>query len=101
MRIPLPKLLRYWRERDFEQGGGSRSYRAGLRLWAWLAKRPRLYHLGARLGLPLLALAGRRRGRFGWLPFAGGWTRHRDMPAPQGRSFQAQWKARQRVGGGR
>jgi L-lactate dehydrogenase complex protein LldF len=101
MRIPLPKLLRYWRERDFEQGGGTRGFRAGLRLWAWLARRPRLYHLGARLGLALLGLGGRSRGRFKWLPMAGGWTKHRDLPAPQGPTFQAQWKARQRAGGGR
>ena len=38
----------------------------------------------------------RRKGRFGWLPFAGGWTRHREFPAPEGATFQSQWKA-QRV----
>ena len=25
------------------------------------------------------------------LPLVGGWTRHRDMPAPQGRTFQQLW----------
>jgi len=28
------------------------------------------------------------------LPLASGWTRHRDLPAPQGATFQAQWKKR-------
>jgi L-lactate dehydrogenase complex protein LldF len=43
-----------------------------------------------------LALIGRRKGRFGWLPLARGWTRYREFPSPQGATFQAQWKARQR-----
>ena len=99
MRIPLPKLLRYWREQDFEQGGGGLMFRKGLAAWAWLARHPRLYHFGARLGMPALAWLGRKRGGFRRMPFAGGWTRHRDLPAPQGGTFQAQWKARQKSGG--
>jgi L-lactate dehydrogenase complex protein LldF len=46
------------------------------------------------MGMRALALIGRGRGRFAWLPFAGGWTRYREMPAPQGATFQAQWRAR-------
>jgi L-lactate dehydrogenase complex protein LldF len=26
-----------------------------------------------------------------WLPFAGGWTRHRDFPVPDRQTFQVQW----------
>ena len=37
---------------------------------------------------------GGRRGRLSSLPLASGWTRHRDLPVPQGRTFQEQWKAR-------
>jgi L-lactate dehydrogenase complex protein LldF len=99
MRIPLPKLLRYWREQDFEQGGGGKGFRAGLAAWAWMARHPRLYHLGARLGVPVLAWLGRGKGAFRRLPLAGGWTRHRDLPAPQGGTFQTQWRARQRAKG--
>ena len=99
MRIPLPKLMRAWREREFESGVTSTRFRLGLQAWAWLAKRPRLYHISARLGIGVMGFCGRRRGgAFRRWPFAGGWTKHRDLPAPQGRTFQAQWaehKARQ------
>ncbi len=39
---------------------------------------------------------GRERGRFRSLPLAGGWTNHRDMPAPEGATFMQQyvrWRA--------
>ncbi len=99
MKIPLPKLMRHHREADFEagsEGSTSATYRAGLGLWSAVARRPRLYHLMARFGIAALGAMGRRRGRFHWLPMAGGWTRHRDFPAPQGRTFQQLWAERQR-----
>jgi L-lactate dehydrogenase complex protein LldF len=100
MKIPLPGLLRHWREADFTQGGGSTAYRAGLKLWAFFARRPRLYHMAARLGIALLSAFGQRKGAFRWLPLAGGWTRTRDLAAPQGRTFQQLWAERQ-AGAGR
>jgi L-lactate dehydrogenase complex protein LldF len=47
-----------------------------------------------RIGIPLLGAFGRRRGALSWLPLAGGWTDTRDLPAPQGRTFQQAWSAR-------
>lgn len=91
MKIPLPDLMREWRTQEFAEGGGTRAARAGLKAWSWLARRPRLYHLAMRIGVAGLGAVGRRKGAFRWLPFAGGWTRHRDMPAPQGRTFQQLW----------
>src|SRR5215475_8543294 len=44
MRIPLPKMMRHWREREFEKKLSPATYRAGLGLWAFLAKNPPLYH---------------------------------------------------------
>jgi L-lactate dehydrogenase complex protein LldF len=43
----------------------------------------------------LLGRIGRRRGRFASLPLAGDWTVSRDLLAPEGRTFQAAWQARQ------
>ncbi len=94
MKIPLPKLMRHWREAAFQQGDMTRSQRLGLATWAFLAKRPRLYQAIMRLAVTSLGAFGRRKGRFRRLPLAGGWTRHRDMPAPQGRTFQQLWAER-------
>ena len=94
VRIPLPKLMRHWREREFERHLTPAAVRSGLSLWGFFARRPTLYALAARVGVRMLSLAGRGSGRFRWLPFAGGWTTYRDMPAPQGKTFQDMWKQR-------
>jgi L-lactate dehydrogenase complex protein LldF len=91
VRIPLPKLMRHWREREFERHLTPATIRSSLKLWGFFAKRPALYHLATRIAVGALALAGRERGRFTWLPFAHGWTRNRDLPAPQGGTFQQRW----------
>ena len=96
MKIPLPKLMRHHRETDFADGGGGAGFRSGLGVWAFVARRPRLYHLLARFGMAALGALGAGRGRFSWLPLAGGWTRHRDFPAPQGRTFQQLWAEQRR-----
>jgi L-lactate dehydrogenase complex protein LldF len=99
MRIPLPKMMRHWREREFERHLSPAGARAGLALWALLAKRPTLYHLVTGVVAALLGALGRGRGRFRRLPLAGGWSAHRDLPAPQGRTFQQLWAKRERGGG--
>lgn len=92
VRIPLPKLMRHWREREFERHLSPATVRSGLRLWGFFARRPALYRLSTRIGMGALALLGRQKGRFAWLPFASGWTKNRDFPAPQGSTFQERWK---------
>jgi L-lactate dehydrogenase complex protein LldF len=93
MMIPLPKLMRHWREREFERALTPKTQRRGLKFWAYFAKRPRLYRLATRFAIGVLGAAGRRRGRFRRLPFAAGWTTHRDMPAPEGGTFMTCYKA--------
>lgn len=99
MEIPLPDMMRAWRERDFARGNPPLFERLALKLWAFAAKRPRLYRALAAIVVRVLALRGRPRGSLRRLPFATGWTRTRDLPAPQGRTFQSlyartQWRER-------
>jgi L-lactate dehydrogenase complex protein LldF len=94
VRIPLPGMMRSWREREFERHLSPATVRAGLTFWAFFVKRPWLYGFATALAARALAYLGKTTGRFKWLPFASGWTRHRDLPAPQGATFQRQWKVR-------
>jgi L-lactate dehydrogenase complex protein LldF len=96
MRIPLPKMMRHWREQEFERHLSPPVARTALRLWAFFAKRPALYRLAAGLGARVLRARAGRAGRIRSLPFAGGWTAHRDLPAPEGRTFQQLWAGRGR-----
>ncbi|MGL6111352.1 MAG: lactate utilization protein LutB domain-containing protein, partial [Rubrivivax sp.] len=94
VKIPLPGLLREIRRQQFETGLTPAPIRWALRAWAALAKRAGLYHFAMRIGISLLSRFGRKRGALGWLPLAGGWTDTRDLPAPQGGTFQQAWRAR-------
>jgi L-lactate dehydrogenase complex protein LldF len=96
VRIPLPKLMRHWREREWERRLTPGAVRWGLGGWAFLVGRPWLYRLTTRLGGAGLRMLARGRGRLASVPLAGGWTGTRDFPAPQGRTFMDQWKARRR-----
>ena len=92
VRIPLPKMMRHWREDQFQKKLTPPTARYGLKLWSFAAKRPWLYHLGARVIMSILGRLAGTKGRFRRLPLAGGWTVSRDMPAPSGRTFQARWR---------
>ena len=94
MRIPLPKMMRHYRVREFEKGLTSRTSRLGLALWSFLATKPRLYRYATGVVMAVLGRLGRSRGRFSRLPLAGGWTSVRDMPAPEGRTFHALYRER-------
>jgi L-lactate dehydrogenase complex protein LldF len=94
MKIPLPGMMRHWREREFERHLSPAAVRWGLRSWAFLATRPALYRIVTRLAARGLRLWAAGAGRSRHVPLAGGWTKYRDFPAPEGRSFMAEWKAR-------
>ena len=98
MEIPLADLIRKLREREFDERITPPRVRLGLRAWAFMARRPALYRLATSVGMRVLGLAGRYRGRFRWLPFAGGWTGTRDLPAPPGRTFMSAWSKRRAEG---
>jgi L-lactate dehydrogenase complex protein LldF len=92
MRIPLPGMMRHWREREFERHLAPSTLRYGLGVWAFFAKRPTLYRLATRVAAHLLGYYGRKSGRFRAMPGAAGWTDWRDLPAPEGETFQSKWK---------
>jgi L-lactate dehydrogenase complex protein LldF len=97
VRIPLPKLMRHWREREFERNLTPAAVRTGLKAWSYFATRPKLYQTLTRASTKALNLMGGTKGSFASLPLAGGWTAHRDLPAPQaGDTFQALWKKKNR-----
>ncbi len=94
MHIPLPKMMRHWREREFERNLNPAAQRWGLKIWAWIARHPGLYSIGARVAAKGIATLAGKNGRLSSLPLAGGWTKYRDLPAPEGQTFQQLWRAR-------
>ncbi len=94
VRIPLPDLQRKLREKTFERGIQTWHERAGVKLWAWFARRPALYALATRIGARVLKSMGGREGLIHRLPLGAGWSEGRDMPAPQGRTFRELYAAR-------
>ncbi len=97
VRIPLPELLRKLREQQVERGLRPKSEMLGIRVWSWVAQRPRLYAFATRWAARVLRLLGGRTGRIRRLPLAGGWTAGRDFLAPQGRTFRDLYRKRRRA----
>jgi len=91
--IPLPRIMRHWRAAEYAQGLAPKSIAFGLGLWAFAAKRPALYRLGTSLMARFLKLLG-RSGTVHALPAMRGWFAVRDFPAPAGKTFHEQWRAR-------
>lgn len=85
--IPIPNLLRDLRSESFAEGVSPIRWRLGIRAHAWLAQKPRLYRVLTGATIRLMHLIGRKRGSIKHLPFAGGWLRARDLPAPAARTF--------------
>jgi L-lactate dehydrogenase complex protein LldF len=96
VKIPLPDLLRKLREKQFEQGLKPTMETWGLALWRWAAQRPVAYAMLTKIAARVLAVMGGDDRRIHKLPFGGGWTQGRDMPAPPGKTFREMYKERQK-----
>jgi len=97
VKIPLPGMMRHWREREFERHLTPATQRANLGLWAWFARRPGLYRAATRTAMAALGFIGRGKGRLASLPLAGGWTAGRDLPMPEpGGTFMARYAKERR-----
>jgi L-lactate dehydrogenase complex protein LldF len=94
VKIPLPDLLRKLREKQFARGLRPWSERAGLAIWGWTARHPRVYALLSAVGARLLSWLGGTDKRIRDLPGGKGWTVGRDIPAPEGKTFRALYAAR-------
>jgi L-lactate dehydrogenase complex protein LldF len=93
MQIPLPKLMRHWREEEFSRHLSPATQRWAIRLWAAVSRRAILYRAMTVVAMRLGGLLG-RKGRFRHLPLAGSWSAWRDFPAPEGDTFQSRWASR-------
>lgn len=91
MRIPLPRMLRAWRERQNDAKQTSWRARAGLSAWTFFAARPWLYRPLAALAIRAFGNLAGGKGRLRRVPFLGGWTAARDLPAPEGETFMTLW----------
>ncbi|MGF6691660.1 L-lactate dehydrogenase complex protein LldF [Metapseudomonas resinovorans] len=99
MQIPLPDMLRELRHQQWQRHLTPTGSRWGLRLWGALARRPAFYRFASAMLAQILRRVAGSRGRLRRLPLAGAWTAERDMPAPQGATFQQLWEKQQKRNG--
>jgi len=93
VKIPLPQIMRHWRAREYASGLAPKAMVAGLSLWAFAVKRPRLYRFGASILSRFLKVVAGKRGAVHAMPLMRGWFAVRDLPAPQGKTFRDLWRA--------
>jgi L-lactate dehydrogenase complex protein LldF len=98
VKIPLPKMMRHWREQEFERHLSPVAVRRNLGLWAWVAQRPGLYRMATKLAVGALGMMAQGKGAFRSLPLAGGWTQGRDLPVPEGGTFMDRYAKTKRGG---
>jgi L-lactate dehydrogenase complex protein LldF len=96
VKIPLTRIMRHWRGVEFSQGISPPEARFGLKLWACLAKKPRLYQFATSIAAYVLRAAA-KNGTLSSLPVFRGWFAMRDLPRPAAESFQARWRKGERA----
>lgn len=91
VKIPLPKLLRSLRSQSWEKKYEPLTNRVFVTVFSQLAKRPKLFQLFSSCALPFMKLFNRN----GWIhsmPMTSGWTKNRDLIAPESQTFMQQYK---------
>ncbi|NVK18738.1 MAG: iron-sulfur cluster-binding protein [Methylocystaceae bacterium] len=91
VRIPIPQMLRSWREKQWEDGPVPLLQRTLMTWWAFWATKPKAYHFAAKVKIRVMGLLGRKNGHFKSMPMTKAWTQSRDFPAPEGKTFQQLW----------
>jgi L-lactate dehydrogenase complex protein LldF len=92
--INLPDLLLALRAKAKGSGSGRKvSESIAMRGVAFAAQRPRLFALGGKVMRRLARLLAKdEKIKSVPMPPLSGWTRYRDLPAPQRGSFRERWK---------
>lgn len=93
--IPLPQLLRSLRAKSWENQYEPLTSRFFVKIFAFLAKRPRLFQLSSTMGGKVMKMFSRQ----GWIhqmPLTKGWTKNRDLIAPEPQTFMQQYNQRVR-----
>ena len=93
VKIPLPDLLRELRHMQHQQDLTPVMQKRALKVWRYVAMRPKLYHALEQVGARVLSAIA-RNGSIRRLPLASGWTDVRDLPAPAGRTFLELWQGK-------
>ena len=94
VKIPLPDLMRKWRERQFDMKLRPFSERFAISVWGFFVQRPGLYAFAARIAARFAAMLGGKGKLIHSLPGIDGWTDGRDMPAPEGKTFRELYAAK-------
>jgi L-lactate dehydrogenase complex protein LldF len=98
VRLDIPRMLLALRQRVVKETPQPFELRLGIKTFAWIATRPRLYGTVTKLARRVL----RGRATNGWITrapgLAAGWTRSRDLKAPAEQTFEERWRARAAAG---
>ena len=94
VRLDIPRMLLALRREAVERTPQPAAFRLGLKVFARVASRPRVYRVAAAFVRRML----RGRARGGWIRrapgMASGWTRFRDLKAPAAETFESAWRRR-------
>ena len=97
VRIPLPKMLRHWREREFERNLTPTTFRWGVRLWSIVSSATWRYRIASRVARWALSMLSGNGGKIRSLPLAaGGFTEERDLKISKRATFQDAWSKGER-----
>ncbi|MGH1486421.1 MAG: lactate utilization protein B [Cellvibrionaceae bacterium] len=88
--IPLPKLLRALRAQSWQKKYEPIINRFAVTTFSVLASRPKLFQLLSSIGVISMGLF-KRNGWIKSMPFTSGWTKNRDLPAPEAKTFMQQY----------
>ena len=92
MDIPLPGMMRHLREKAFSDNIVGKRHRFTLKAWNFFLKHPRLYHILLKISTRLIYLLSKRKGYIAFFPGINAWTKSRDLPSSEGKTFMELWK---------